>query len=239
MRNTAVALLGALPLVAVPAFPQDAYVVVARGSAGLIRTYDNRVRDVAATIPAMPGAMTACGEISDNRLTAFYCTESRKIYITGETLSNVGNNYGPEGVATLVAHEYAHARLHAVQGFTRDVIWSSVIDEIQADCVAGVYLKNATPIQLTRSMVDNSADFIESVGDYLLLEKDWHGTPQMRRQSFLHGYNKGNLSACVASDNSNASKLIRKTSDTIIKQIDDPSSDLNRLIQWGNNLLTK
>jgi hypothetical protein len=112
-----------------------------------------------------------------------------------------------------------------------------VVDEIQADCVAGVYLRRATPIQLTPSMVNNSASFVESIGDYLVLEKDWHGTPQMRRTAFLHGYNQGQLSSCVASEDSGINKMIDRSSDVIRKQVDSPESELNRLIRWGNNIL--
>jgi predicted metalloprotease len=137
----------------------------------------------------------------------------------------------------LVAHEYAHARLHAVQGFTRNIIWSSVVDEVQADCVAGVYMKAASPIELSSQMLQNSADFVESIGDYMVLEKDWHGTPQMRRTAFLHGYKEGRLSLCAASDRPAVNKVIERSSDAIQNQIGNPDSELNRLIKWGNNLL--
>lgn len=228
----------AVSLIAVaPALAQNTGALVARGAEGLIRAYDPKVRDVQATIPAAPGTQTACGKVGSGNLTAFYCSDSRSIYINQITLDEVGNRFGPEGIATLVAHEYAHARLHAIQGFTRDFVWSSVIDEVQADCVAGVYLRNATPIPLSTSMVNNSADFVESIGDYLILEKDWHGTPQMRRTAFLHGYNQGKLSACVAAEESSVNRLIDKSSDVIKDQMGNPDSELNRLIRWGNNVI--
>lgn len=213
------------------------YVVVARGSEGLIRAFDEKVRDVEASIPAIPGQQTACGPVGEGELTAFYCTDSRGIYITERTLRAVGDRFGAEGIATLVAHEYAHARLHAVQGFTRNIIWSSVIDEVQADCVAGVYMKAASPIELSSQMLQNSAEFVESIGDYLVLEKDWHGTPQMRREAFLHGYKEGKLGSCAASDRPTVNRVIERSSDAIQNQIKNPESELNRLIKWGNNIL--
>jgi hypothetical protein len=219
------------------AVAQNEYILVAKGSEGLIRAYDTKVRDVKASIPATPGRGTACGQIGQGELTAFYCPQSRSIYITEKTLRAVGDRFGPEGIATLVAHEYAHARLHAVQGFTRTVIWSSVIDELQADCVAGVYMKSATPIELTAEMVQNSANFVESIGDYLILEQDWHGTPQMRRAAFLHGYKRGELSSCAASNKPTVNQIIEQSTDTIQKQVNNPESELNRLLQWGNDLL--
>ena len=237
MKKFATSTLVASVLLSASAQAQNTGALVARGTEGLIRAYDPKVRDVQATIPAEPGTATACGKVGSGNLAAFYCSDSRSIYINQQTLDAVGNRFGPEGIATLVAHEYAHARLHAIQGFTRNFIWTSVVDEIQADCVAGVYLRRATPIQLTPSMVNNSASFVESIGDYLVLEKDWHGTPQMRRTAFLHGYNQGQLSSCVASEDSGINKMIDRSSDVIKKQIDSPESELNRLIRWGNNIL--
>lgn len=230
-------LVSGIALLPSAAVAQNEYVLVAKGSEGLIRAYDTKVRDVKAYIPATPGGYTACGQIGQDELTAFYCSESRSVYITEKTLRAIGDRFGPEGIATLIAHEYAHARLHAVQGFTRNVIWSSVIDELQADCVAGVYMKSATPIELSNQMVQNSANFVESVGDYLILEKDWHGTPAMRRAAFLQGYKGGELSSCVATEKPTVNQIIERSTDTIQKQVKDPDSELNRLLQWGNNLL--
>jgi hypothetical protein len=238
MKALLLSLVSGIILLPSAAVAQNEYVLVAKGSEGLIRAYDTKVRDVKASIPATPGGDTACGQVGQGELTAFYCSLSRSIYITEKTLRAVGDRFGPEGIATLVAHEYAHARLHAVQGLTRNVIWSSVIDELQADCVSGVYMKSATPIELTNQMVQNSADFVESVGDYLILEKDWHGTPEMRRAAFLQGYNGGELSSCVATEKPAVNQIIERSTDTIQKQVKDPESELNRLLQWGNNLLS-
>lgn len=220
-----------------PVAAQDAYVLTAKGSEGLIKAYDPVVRDVSAVIPARPGSSTACGTVGDGNLTAFYCPQSRSIYINKATLVSVGNAFGLEGIAALTAHEFAHARQHAVQGFTRDIVWSSVIDEVQADCVAGVYMRRATPISLTDKMVSNAARFLEYIGDYLPLEKDWHGTPEMRKQSFLLGYREGRLSTCAASNETNLNKIIQEPTEVIRDQIKNPSSELNRLMRWGSDML--
>lgn len=226
-------------LTSIPCLAQNSYVLVAKGSEGLIRAYDAKVRDVTSTIPAKPGTSTACGAIGSGSLTAFYCPESRSIYITEKTLQSVGSSFGPEGIALIVAHEYAHARQHAIQGFTRNVVWSSVIDEVQADCVAGVYMKRATPIELSDSMIKNTTKLLENIGDYLPLEQDWHGTPEMRKQAFLHGYQEGQLSSCIASDdvNLNVNKIIKNSSEAIQNQLSQPESDLNRLLRWGSNVI--
>lgn len=221
------------------ALAQSPYAIVARGTEGLIRAYDVKVRDVSSNVPAAPGSATACGVVGDDELTAFYCPQSRSIYITDKTLQSVGSTYGPEGVAVIVAHEYAHARQHAVQGFTSDLIWSSVIDEVQADCVAGVYMKAATPMPISSAMLKNSAKLLESIGDYMPLERNWHGTPQMRRTAFLHGYRDGSLSSCMASNDANLDTIIEKSSDAFKDQLNNPKSELNRLIRWGNSIISK
>lgn len=237
MRPHSVALACAVALASLPASAQSPYVIVAKGTEGLIRAHDRKVRDVVSVIPASPGSSTACGAVGDGSLTAFYCPGSRSIYITDKTLQSVGNSYGPEGVAVVVAHEYAHARQHAIQGFTRNIIWSSVIDEVQADCVAGVYMKVATPIPISDAMAQNAASFLERIGDYLPLEKDWHGTPQMRKTAFLHGYREGDLSSCLASDDTNINKIMENSSGVLQNQFNNPQSELNRFLRWGNNVL--
>lgn len=236
MKQIIPSVLGIALTASSPVYAGSAYVMVARGTEQLVRNYDPKVRDVRSIIPASPGLNTDCGKVGSGALAAFYCTNSRTIYITQKTLNTIGNNFGPEGIATVVAHEYAHARLHAIQGFTRNIIWTAMVDEIQADCVSGVYLKNATPIPLTKGMVERSANLVENVGDYLVLERDWHGTPQMRRAAFMRGYNSGKLSYCVASD-STPNKVIKKSSETLNNQINDPQSELNQLMRWGKNLL--
>lgn len=235
-RHSRVACIAAV-LASLPASAQSSFTLVAKGAEELIRAYDSQVRDVTSFIPAPEGRSTACGEIGKGSLTAFYCPESRSIYITEKTLRAVGSSYGAEGVAVIVAHEFAHARLHAIQGFTRDIIWSSVIDEIQADCVAGVYFRTATPMPVTNKMVLAASNFLENIGNYVPLEKDWHGTPEMRKAAFLHGYNEGHMSSCIASDDSNINKIIQNPSGTLQNQLHNPQSELNRLIRWGRNWL--
>lgn len=218
---------------------ETAYTLVAKASESLIKNYDPRVRSISTLIPAQPRTSTACGPVGTDSLTAFYCPESKMIYVTQKTLDSVGRTYGSEGVATLVAHEFAHARLHAIQGFTRDIVWTSVIDELQADCVAGVYMREAAPISLSSQMVSKAANFVENMGDYLVLERDWHGSPQMRRSSFLHGYNTGRLSACVATEESGVKRILDNPTEILQKQIDNPNSDLNKIIRWGADMLQK
>lgn len=216
---------------------QQHYMIAARGTEQLIKLYDPLVRTVASEIPAARGARTECGTVGEENTEAFYCPEERKIFISNQTIESVGNNFGPEGVATLVAHEYAHARQHAAQGFTREIIWTSVVDELQADCVAGVYLRRASPINLTSAMVTRATNFLENIGTYLPLEKDWHGTPEMRKYIFLYGYREGEFAKCLASTDMNLNTILTGPSGKLKRQIEEPDSHLNRLLQLGNDIL--
>ena len=232
--------VGALAaFVALPVSAQTPYASVAKGTEALIRAYDQKVRDVDSLIPATPGSATECGNVGDGDLTAFYCAQSRSIYITDKALQAVGNTFGQEGVSLMVAHEYAHARQHAVQGFTSSIIWSSVIDEIQADCVAGVYMNAARPMPISNQTLHKTAGMLYNMGDYMPLDRNWHGTPQMRTESFLHGYRSGMLSSCLASDDANISRLMQKSSDAIQDQVKNSQSELNLLLRWGNNILRR
>ncbi len=175
---------------------------VARASEGLIKVYDPTVRDVSLIVPAPKGTPTPCrkdNQSNNGDWEAFYCRLDRTILISQQALSQIEKRYGLEAIATLVAHEFAHGRQHAVTGFSSDVVWSTVFDELQADCIAGVYMRRATPIALSEKQITRSKAFLENIGDYSILERDWHGTPEMRGAVFQFGYDKGSLSSCWAS----------------------------------------
>lgn len=216
---------------------QQHYKIAAKGTEQLIKLYDPLVRTVASDIPATRGSRSECGTVGEGDTVAFYCPEEQKIFVSNQTIESIGNIYGPEGVATLVAHEYAHARQHAVQGFTREIIWTSVVDELQADCVAGVYLRRATPIKLTSAMVTRASNFLANIGTYLPIEKDWHGTPEMRKYIFLYGYREGELAQCLASTDMNFNTILNDPGGSLKKQIEEPDSHLNRLLQLGDDIL--
>lgn len=202
-----------------------------------IKKWDPLVQSVGSHIPTRMNEQSGCGAVGSGLLVAFYCTTDRSIYITEKTINHIWDHYGNGGVAVVVAHEFAHARLHAVQGFTREVVWFSVIDELQADCTAGVYLSQSSREQFGETMVNNAAGLLENLGDYVPLERDWHGSPHMRRLAFLRGYRDGTLSACAASSDVNFRQMRRQTTEEIRLQIQNPDSQLNQLMQRGRQFL--
>ena len=213
---------------------------VARASEGLIKIYDPKVRDVTLVVPAPAGTPTACEE--DNKSTngdweAFYCRLDRKILISQKNLNLIEKRYGLAAIATLVAHEFAHGRQHAIAGFMGDTVWSVVFDELQADCIAGVYMRRATPISLSPQQIEQSRDFLESIGDYSVQERSWHGTPGMRGSVFQFGYYKGDLNACWATSQRNWRKTREDVTDQVDRAIENAPATIDNLIDRGLNLL--
>ena len=213
---------------------------VARASEGLIKIYDPKVRDVTLVVPAPAGTPTACEE--DNKSTngdweAFYCRLDRKILISQKNLNLIEKRYGLAAIATLVAHEFAHGRQHAIAGFMGDTVWSVVFDELQADCIAGVYMRRATPISLSPQQIKKSRDFLESIGDYSVQERSWHGTPGMRGSVFQFGYYKGDLNACWATSQRNWRKTLEDVTDQVDRAIENAPATIDNLIDRGLNLL--
>lgn len=202
-------------------------IAVARGSEALIKIYDPLVRSVKLVAPAAAGTSSACGTTLKNQLgEAFYCTKDRTIYISEKTLAVISEKFGIAAAAAVVAHEYGHARQHALTGFLSDLVWSQAFDELQADCIAGVYMREATPIKLSDGMIEQTKAFMAKIGDYEFFSKDWHGTPQMRVLAYSQGYNGGSLTSCAASANVNWKKVLNG----------DPSG-LNDILEQGGKLL--
>lgn len=202
-------------------------IAVARGSEALIKIYDPLVQSVNLVAPAPAGTRSACGTtLSDQPGEAFYCTKDKTIYISNKTLKVVADRFGIAAAAAIVAHEFAHARQHALTGFLSTVVWSEVFDELQADCVAGVYMREATPIKMSDAQINQVKAFMAKVGDYEFFNKDWHGTPQMRVMAYSLGYQGGSLSSCAASQTFNWKEVLNGN-----------PTGLNELLQQGPKLL--
>ena len=213
---------------------------VARASEALIKIYDPLVRNVPLVVPAAAGTPTACGTSSNNGdWEAYYCRNDHTILISQKNLDLVERKYGLEAIATLVAHEYAHGHQHALTGFSQDLVWSVVLDELQADCIAGVYMRDATPIQLTARQFEKSRNFLMSIGDYSLQERTWHGTPELRGVAFSHGYKSGSLSSCAASKDVNWRRLINDAPRNIDKIIEAAPEHIDKIFRKGLDFFNK
>ncbi|MEZ5095354.1 MAG: neutral zinc metallopeptidase [Nocardioides sp.] len=167
---------------------------------------------------------TGCGNAT-SQVGPFYCPNDRNIYLDTTFFQDVLQNQlqGPAGDFVepyVIAHEYGHhiqnilgimGRVRTQQGPASD----SVRLELEADCFAGMWTKDAT--QTTdasgQALIENLSDqdiqqaieAAKSVGDDRIQEitqgrvspEQWtHGSAKSRVNWFMTGYQQGSLQAC-------------------------------------------
>ena len=170
-----------------------------------------------------------CGSASSD-VGPFYCPADRESYIDlrffGELEQRFGAKGGPFARAYVIAHEYGH-HVQNLSGTSRRVqagdsgpTSGSVRLELQADCYAGVWAKNAstTPGSSGRPLITNVTDedvraaldtaarigddFIQSElgGGRVNESKFTHGTSEQRQKWYLAGYQSGDPASCNTFD---------------------------------------
>jgi uncharacterized protein len=175
------------------------------------------------------GVNSGCGSAS-SEAGPFYCPADRESYVDlhffQELEQRFGAKGGPFARAYVIAHEYGH-HVQNLLGTSRRVqagdsgpTSGSVRLELQADCYAGVWAKNAstTPGSSGRPLVtdvtdaDISAaldtasrigdDYIQSeLGSGRVNESQFtHGTSAQRQKWYLTGYQSGDLTSCDTFD---------------------------------------
>ena len=146
---------------------------------------------------------TGCGRAAPEDAAAFYCPADGTIYYVGEFRRLIENRVGDFGWETVVAHEWGHhvqARLGllgagtlATDGEGDEVLPVEV--ELQADCLAGAYTRDAErrdwldggdleeALLLTRVAGDPDGTAVD--------DPDAHGTGEQRVEAFTDGYDDG------------------------------------------------
>lgn len=175
------------------------------------------------------GVNSGCGNAS-SAVGPFYCPADRETYIDlhffRELEQRFGARGGPFARAYVIAHEYGHhvqnllGTSPRVQAGDSGPTSGSVRLELQADCYAGVWAKNAstTPGSSGRPLITNvtdadvgaALDTAARIGDDFIQSKlgsgrvntseFTHGTSEQRQKWYLTGYQSGNPTSCNTFD---------------------------------------
>ncbi len=130
---------------------------------------------------------------------AFYCPEDQIIAWDENFLWSQYERYGDMAPVTILAHEWGHhiQRLAGYPAF-------SVQAELQADCYAGLYTKNAeTRGYLEEGDVQEAMYSLYDAGNPAFDNSLWfapgeHGSPEERAKAYLTGYQTGDPEQCLA-----------------------------------------
>ena len=179
----------------------------------------------AKTIIYRGTTQSACGTAS-NQVGPFYCPLDKQVYIDAsffDILSQqFGSSSGPLAQEYVVAHEYGHhvqdllGLLDKAQQGPQGANGGSVRTELMADCLGGVWAKNATTVPdedtgtpflkpLTNKDIEDALSAASAVGDDRIQEatqgrvnpESWtHGSAEARQRWFLQGFKTGDLNQC-------------------------------------------
>lgn len=163
---------------------------------------------------------TACG-VGQAAMGPFYCPADQKVYIDLSFYQELKSRYKAPGdfaQAYVIAHEVGHhvQNLLGISGKVqaareraseREANALSVRLELQADCLAGVWAKNADAARgiLEAGDVEEALQAATAIGDdtlqkqaqgYAVPDSFTHGSAEQRMRWFKRGMESGQLAAC-------------------------------------------
>ena len=149
---------------------------------------------------------SACGSAS-SAVGPFYCPLDKKVYIDLTFYDQLRARFGAPGdfaQAYVIAHEVGH-HVQNINGLLGRGEVHQIETELQADCLAGAWAKDAEARQLLEvGDIDEALNAAAAIGDDTIQRKTqghvqpetWtHGSAEQRSNAFKKGY-RGGVSAC-------------------------------------------
>ncbi|MGZ7033395.1 MAG: KPN_02809 family neutral zinc metallopeptidase [Thermoanaerobaculia bacterium] len=163
---------------------------------------------------------SGCG-VAQSSMGPFYCPLDHKVYIDLGFYRDLKDRFGAPGdfaQAYVIAHEVGH-HVQTLLGITDQVEREmqrssrtrrnqiSVMNELQADCYAGVWANHAQKMKniLEPGDIDEALNAASAIGDDRLQketqgrvvpESFTHGTSQQRARWFRQGFQTGEMKQC-------------------------------------------
>jgi len=165
------------------------------------------------------GAESGCG-FAQSAMGPFYCPRDHKVYLDLSFFQELADRFGAPGDfagAYVIAHEVGHHVQNlmgimdkvnsARDGSETGADSASVRLELQADCFAGVWARNADRARhiLEAGDIEEAMQAAAAVGDdrlqreaqgYAVPDSFTHGTSEQRVRWFKRGFDGGGVDAC-------------------------------------------
>ncbi len=139
----------------------------------------------------------------------FYCPADQRVYIDLDFFHELETRFGAGGEfaqAYVIAHEVGHHvqnllgisdKVQAARGRASEAQGNalSVKQELQADCLAGLWGRQADEALRAAAAIGDDALQKQSQG-VVVPESFTHGTSEQRMQWFNRGFETGDLSQC-------------------------------------------
>lgn len=185
----------------------------------LFRKYDRTYTE--PTLVLFSGAVeSACG-YAQAAVGPFYCPGDQNVYIDLSFYNDLKNRFRAPGdfaQAYVIAHEIGHHvqtllgisnKVHNLRGRVSKVEANrlSVMQELQADCFAGIWAHHADRARqiLEEGDIEEALNAASSIGDdrlqrqsrgYVTPDSFTHGSSAQRARWFRQGLESGNISDC-------------------------------------------
>ena len=174
------------------------------------------------TLVLFTGAVNSGCGLGQAQMGPFYCPADRQVYIDLSFFNELRTRHGAAGdfaQAYVIAHEVGHhvqtvlgisERVNAQQGRAssrEEANQYSVMQELQADCFAGLWANHANRSRqiVEDGDIEEALIAAQAIGDdtlqqqtqgYVRPESFTHGTSAQRMEWFTRGWEQGTLASC-------------------------------------------